>query len=251
MEYFKELDDDNLQEVLNLINMWYYNQEIPEEVLLARVVLIFKKGDTANLKNYRPISLLNAIYKLLAAMIQVSLADKMEGVLQKTQYGFRKNRSTADAIHVVRRMIARGESTNEELHLVLLDWEKAFDKIYHHKLIEALERLNIPEEIIGIIKAMYTNTKFFVKMDGKESKIYTQHSGIRQGCPLSPYLFIMIMTVMCHDIHENDALNISGQRPEGLVEDQVLYADDTICITKTVAAMNKLVKAMMKEKNMG
>jgi len=50
MEYFKELDDENLQEVLNLINMWYYNQEIPEEVLLARVVLIFKKGDAANLK---------------------------------------------------------------------------------------------------------------------------------------------------------------------------------------------------------
>ena len=53
--------------------------------------------------------------------------------------------------------------------LVLLYWEKAFDKIYHHKLIEALERLNIPEEIVGIIKATYTNIKFFVKMDGKES----------------------------------------------------------------------------------
>ena len=57
----------------------------------------------------------------------------------------------------------------------------------------------------------------------------------------------MIMTVMCHDIHVNDALNTSEQRPEGLVEDQVLYADDTICITKTVAAMNKLVKAIQDE----
>ena len=89
MGYFKELDEENLREVLELINTWYRNQNLPEEILLARVVLIFKKGDTADLKNYRPISLLNAIYKFLAAMIPIRLAEELETIVQtKTQHRF-------------------------------------------------------------------------------------------------------------------------------------------------------------------
>ena len=61
--------------------------------------------------------------------------------------------------------------------------------------------MNIPEQIINIIKCMYTNPTFQVSMDGKTSSWKQQYTGIRQGCPLSPYLFIIVMTVMFHDIH--------------------------------------------------
>lgn len=65
--------------------------------------------------------------------------------LQKTQYGFRKKRGTADAIHYVRRMVDKGAKSNTETLLVLLDWENVFfDKVLHRKLYETLERLNVP-----------------------------------------------------------------------------------------------------------
>ena len=60
---------------------------------------MYKKGDTSKMDNYRPISLLNSIYKIFAAIVHNRLADKLDKYLQKTQYGFRKGR-TADAIHV-------------------------------------------------------------------------------------------------------------------------------------------------------
>jgi len=131
IELFKELQGPALGDILDLINQWYANKAIPLEVAQARVVLIFKKGDKSDLANYRPISLLNCIYKIYAAMIQKRLADGLEVHMRATQYGFRTKRGTADAIQYVRRLMDKGEMTNTRTLLVLLDWEKAFDKALH------------------------------------------------------------------------------------------------------------------------
>ena len=216
-------------------------------MLQARVVLIFKKGDRSDMANYRPISLLNSIYKIFAAIIQKRLAEGLDVYLQKTQYGFRQKKGTADALHYVRRMIDKGEMTNSKTLLVLLDWEKAFDKVLHDRLLEALRRMNVPEKLVKIIQAMYTDIKFNVEMEGRASEWTRQETGIRQGCPLSPYLFIIVMTVLFHDVHDQDKIRTGRQRVTGTIGDEVLYADDTICITQTVAAMNRLLAAIEAE----
>ena len=148
-----------------MLNGWWENTHIPEEVLRAKVVLIFKKGDKEDISNYRPISLLNNAYKIMAAITQKRLSDKIDEHMQHTQYGFRKNRGTADAIHYIRRIIDKGESRQGTTLIALL--AKAFDKVGQEKLIEALRRMNIPEKICNLIKAFYTNPTFCVEMDGK------------------------------------------------------------------------------------
>ena len=81
-----------------------------------------------------------------------------------------------------------------------------------------------------------------VEMDGIRSKWRTQETGIRQGCPLSPYLFILVMTVIFEDIHDGDQqMNLVKHRVAGATFDEVLYADDTICASKDTRAMNKLL----------
>lgn len=242
-EFIKELDDTNKLHLLTKLNEWWEG-EIPEEMTKARVVLIHKKGDKENLANYRPISLLNTFYKLVAAIIQNRLAIKLDNHLQQTQYGFRRKRGTAEALQYVRRMVDKGESRQNKTLLVLLDWEKAFDKIHHDKLFLALDRMNVPEQITKLIKSMYNNPQFKVSMDGKESNWHTQHTGIRQGCPLSPYLFILVVTMISHDIHKDDGAKTRAQRIPGTDFDEVVYADDTICIAQTAAAMNRLLAAI-------
>ena len=86
--------------------------------------------------------------------------------------------------------------------MTFLDWEKAFDKIDHAALFEALERMGTDDKLIRLIKNMYKEAEFYVEIDNIKSNIYKQKTGIRQGCPLSPYLFILVMTVMFHDIHK-------------------------------------------------
>ena len=80
------------------------------------------------LENYRPITLLNTVYKIHAVILQKRLEEGLEKHIQKTQYGFRKDKSTGDAIHGIRRIIDHAEQTDEKTIRLLLDWEKAFEK---------------------------------------------------------------------------------------------------------------------------
>ena len=70
MEFFKELDATNRNELLNMLNEWWVNENMPPEVCRARVVMIFKKGDSSKMDNYRPISLLNATYSIFSAVTE-------------------------------------------------------------------------------------------------------------------------------------------------------------------------------------
>ena len=127
-----------------------------EEETKARVVTTFKKGDTSDIGNYRPISLLNSTYKIFTAILVNSISEKLDKHLQNTQYGFRKNKSNANAIHLIRRTIDTAERSNKQkLHLVLLDREKSFDKVTHEALFKAMEKMNIDTKLINLVKMIY------------------------------------------------------------------------------------------------
>ena len=83
--------------------------------------------------------------------------------------------------------------------VVALDWAKAFDCISPEGLLDALRRFGLPSEYLCFIKNVYGNRQFYVKDMGETSKYYAQFHGISQGCPLSPFLFVMLMTVIMHD----------------------------------------------------
>ena len=104
--------------------------------------------------NYRPITLLNAIYKIYAKIIKNRMASIIDDFITEIQYGFRKSRSTAQAIHVVRRIADYAEIGGTEINMLLLDWEKAIDRVYHEKLLESLTRIRIPEKIVKVIESL-------------------------------------------------------------------------------------------------
>ena len=237
VEMFKQLTINNLDIVLHMLNECWENERIPQCMTEANVASLFKKGDTQNLANYRPISLLNCTYKLYASIIQKRLADKTDKHIHPTQYGFRAKRSTAQALYLARRIQDIAEQSGEQILLVLLDWEKAFDKIDQTRMIEALERLNIPAKMIENIKAIYDNPQFRVVGKENTSEYRQQKTGIRQGCPLSPYLFILVMTVMFADIKNRTRHRLfTASRRRGAIDGlgftEILYADDTLLVLK-------------------
>ena len=204
MEMIKELDDTNLEQLHKMTSEWWNNETMPIEETRARVVPIFKKGDTSDIGNYRPISLLNATYKIFTAILVERISEKLDKHLQKTQFGFRKNKSTANAIFLIRRLIDNAERSNkQELHMLLLDWEKAFDKLTHKSLFVAMEKMNVDTKLINLVKMIYKQPEFMVESDGKQSNWKRQKSGIRQGCPMSPYLFLIAMTTIFDDIRHD------------------------------------------------
>ena len=169
------------------------------------VCTIYKnKGPVHICDNYRPISLLCVAYKVVANLLLKRLQNAgAEDRLDATQFGFCRGRGTADAIHMVRRHIEVSNiGRNCGSTFVALDWKKAFDSINVDAMLAALGRCGLPTRILAIIKNIYTNRKFCVMDGGHKSKEKPQHSGIAQGCPLSPFLFVMVMTVVMYDAVE-------------------------------------------------
>ncbi|MFM7990355.1 MAG: reverse transcriptase domain-containing protein, partial [Candidatus Fonsibacter sp.] len=113
------------------------------------------------------------------------------------QYGLRQNRGAADASHCVRRVVDKGESTKTLTILVLLDWERAFEIVSQMGLLAALARMKVDGKFMHAIGALYDKPMF----DGVPSRWFEQRAVIRQGCPLSPYICVIFMTVLFADVH--------------------------------------------------
>ena len=129
------------------------------------------------------------------------LKQKLDAHLTDTQFGFRKGRSTSDAIHILRRVIEMTEAAGINLSVISLDWTDAFDKLEHKTLFHSLESLGIRGQVLNCVTSLYESSEFFVEMDGTKSENLKQTRGIRQGCPLSPYLFLATMTCLFEDVY--------------------------------------------------
>lgn len=230
--------------LLDLVNYVHRHHVMPDSWNDARIAAIFKGGDSSNPDRYRPIALLNTAYKIYTRLIQIRLSHGLESRLRKQQFGFRPGHSGSEAIFLLRRTLdlLLSNDHENEIHLILLDWSKAFDKLAHPALYEALQRLGVPTAIIADIEMMYRAPQFYVQKGQSKSAAHQLRSGVRQGCPLSPYLFIAWMSVMLHDVDHDmaqqgyassttqwhNALNLHGNLPLPLAD--LEYADDTILI---------------------
>ena len=139
--------DKHFDWLLTFCNECWSSKEAPTEWCTASVALIYKKGDPASCDNYRPICLLTVAYKLFAWMLKNRMLQSgIDSALWASQFGFRENCSTEDAIFVARRRIelARAQR-NGKVSMLALDWRKAFDSLRVESLIDALRRFGLPE----------------------------------------------------------------------------------------------------------
>ena len=247
VELIKYLNAQNREALLVPYNAVLCEGKYFESLNLANIASIYKKGDPSKLENYRPIALLQTFYKLLAGMIKNRLSVSLEPWIQKTQYGFRPQKSTSQALFLARRLLDIAERQGTNMTLVLLDWEKAFDKINQAKLLEVLTRLSVPDTLVRTIHHIYLGAKFRVVRGENHSSYKTQDSGIRQGCPLSPYLFSIVMSAVFQDIKAKLNTPRQLQPITGIHFAEVLYADDTLLFGTHTHTINKLLKEVQEE----
>ena len=161
-----------------------------------------------------------------------------EARIWRTQFGFKSKHGTADAIFLARRLLDEScASQNSPLILLALDWAKAFDSVMPDALLEALRRFGLPPEVLGAVRAIYSGRSFAVKDSGLTSTSREQRAGICQGCPLSPFLFAMVMTVLL-----SDAKRSLGDLSE--LVDELVYADDTLIVASAPGHAEQYMKAV-------
>ena len=164
-------DVEGVQWLLSFFNRIWAQRQVPEVWHLQTVAMIYKKGDTADCGNYRPICLLNAVYMIFTmVLLRRLLAVGADARVWPSQFGFRRMRGTEDALFCARRAVERAWAHRDgKLHLLALDWAKAFDSISSDALLNALSRFGIPDHVVEIIKSIYTDRKFVVHDCGNES----------------------------------------------------------------------------------
>ena len=111
----------------------------------------------------------------------------------------------------------------------------------------SLERLNIPSDLLNPVKAIYNSPTFQVTHEDKFSRWLPQRTGIRQGCPLSPYLFILTTQAMFHDVQKRYNDPRHSKSFQGINFHELLYADDTLIVAKSFASATKYLHLIEEE----
>lgn len=153
---------------------------------------LFKKKDPTDIKNYRPITVLNTDYKILTKVLAIQLMDRAETMIHEDQAGFIPKRSIFNHIRLAKAIISYAEITEENGAIVALDQEKAYDRIHHDYLWKVLETFHIPTPFIRTIKSLYSHAHTRVAINGVLSQPFQVTRGVRQGDPLSCPLFDLV-----------------------------------------------------------
>ena len=226
--------EDLFNSVMNYI---YERQEMSFTQRLAIIDLIFKKGERTSLKNYRPLSLTNTDYKIIAFVLARRLQTVIDKLIGKQQSAYIKGRNISENARLILDIFDYCDSTDTDGLLLLLDFEKAFDSVEWNFLFKTLEKFNFGPNFISWVKILYTNPIFRIKNNGWISKTCKMNRGIRQGCPISAMLYLFVAEILALKLRENN--NIPGIKINDSTEIKTIqHADDLTLSLKNVESLD-------------
>ncbi|XP_022175933.1 uncharacterized protein LOC111038911 [Myzus persicae] len=161
----------------------------PSSFKISSVTPIFKSGDKADVKNYRPVSILSHISKLFELLVLRSIQSPINSILIDEQHGFRPGRSTTTNLLVFNNFVMKAVEKHIQVDVIFTDFTKAFDRVDHGCLIETLYKTGFGEPLLSWFKSYLSDRVQWVKVFGCKSSVSKVSSGVPQGGHLSPILF--------------------------------------------------------------
>ena len=226
----KSCVDAFIEPLTHLINLSLRSGVFPSELKLAKVVPIFKAGDTSAINNYRPISVLSFFSKVFEKIVYNHVLDFIDdnNVLYDYQYGFRHSHSTQQAIIALVDRITKSLDKGHIAITILLDLKKAFDTVDHRILLRKLYAYGIRGALLKWFESYLTGRTQYVAFNGTNSDIHYVKCGVPQGSILGPLLFTLYM---------NDICGVSK------LLFTLLYVDDT-CVMLSGKDLNDLIAVL-------
>ncbi|KAL3675556.1 hypothetical protein R1sor_025504 [Riccia sorocarpa] len=210
-------------------NHFWESGELPATYKEGLLFLIPKGDNPATLREWRPITLLNTIYKLLAKVFALRLSLVLPTVVPVYQQGFIKGRSPQNCILTFALVHEALKRRGKSAVFIALDQEKAYDRLQPDFLWAVMQKLEFSTACINRLRALQENAETRILLNGDLLPTFQVEMGVRQGCPLSPLLYAIASIPFISAIHTENALQ--RIRPVRLADNVgisvVCLADDT------------------------
>ena len=211
--------------LVDSLNYAYFHGELSHSQKQAVITLIEKKDkDRRWIKNWRPISLVNVDVKIGSKAIAKRLENVLPHIIHYDQNAFVKGRTIFDATRTITDVLEFTKMRDYQGIMTAIDFEKAFDSLNWNFLHKSLEFFGFGESFLGWIKTFYNNISSCVFNNGFSTPSFNVKRGVRQGDPLSPSLFIIVLELLALSIRNND--QIKGIEVGGSEIKLVTFADD-------------------------
>lgn len=228
-EFIKAMAEDfNIRERINhAVHRIWQTGKWPPSMSESVYIAIHKKNCRGTCANYRTLALISHASKIVLYVIQQRLDIVVKKEVSSSQCGFISGRSTVDAIFRVKGISQAYLAVRKPLHMVFVDFKKAFDSVLHTKLFEILRDFNTPEDVVRLIEALYNTAKGTISWKGGLTNLFNTPVGVRQGCPISASLFNLytehLMRLWISLIQHIEAPNVNGIQCY-----EQRYADDLV-----------------------
>lgn len=215
---YKKFDSSNIGALLKFFNKIWKSGIRPTSWNCSKVIPIPKSNNVKKAKDTRPINLIITRAKLFDKIVNSRFSYLLEcnNLLDKQQFGFRKNKQTLSSMLLLNSDILNAFEQKSHIELISFDIYKAFDRIWPETILQKLQKLEIGGRIYKYISSFLKKREFFVSNGSSSSSIFTTELGVPQGSPLSSTLFLIAFQGILDEIKKIDGIKYSA------------YADDLI-----------------------
>ena len=190
------------------------------------IINIIPKGekDKRYLSNWRPICLLNSLYKIISGVISERIKPSLDYLIHGDQKGFVAGRYIGEVVRTTFDVIQYAKDNNKTGLLLLVDFEKAYDSISFKFINKALKFFNFGNDLIKWVNILLCNFKAVINHCGNISENFSIGRGCRQGDPIACYLFILSIEILAHNLRGDDV--VKGFEIGNISHLLEIYADD-------------------------
>jgi hypothetical protein len=196
IKFYLDLFDLIQVDLLQIVEDSRRNGRLDSPINSTLVTLIPKRDEPQSFDDFRPISLCNLLYKFIAKIIARILNPILSVTISKGQFGFLKCRQIHEVIGLAQKGLHSQKTSKSRGTILEIDLSKAFDRIHLSYIIILLTHPGFEVPFIKCIMACLNLVSFTILINNVASPFFHLEHGLRQGCPLSPLLFLLVVEIL-------------------------------------------------------
>eukprot|EP00253_Pinus_taeda_P005951 PITA_05951 len=250
IHFYQSCSEVIKSDLLKMIKGFMIKAKIGGGIKSTFLALIPKETNPETFARFRPISLCNASYKIIAKLLAHRLKPLLKKLISSNQGGFVEGRYIMDNVIQVQETIHSSKQRGEKGMLIKLDMANAFDRVNRLFLCKVLLSFGFSRHFVQLIKACIDSPWIAPLVNGRPTNFFQAQRGIRQGCPLSPFLYILMADSLSRKLAvEKSVGSLPGLKPSEVSTplNHALFADDSLLLggvsTRIAKAFDNVLKS--------